>query len=273
MRITNKLNLPSPIVEACRYDDYDAGEADISVTSLIGPSLQRQLQARHADEIEMDAADMIFALTGKALHEVLRRADSTGITEKRLYAEVEGKKIGGQFDRVSLRSDTLQDYKECSVWSVINGNDSWEKQLNIYKYLLEVNGYDAVKGLQIVAFLRDHQKSKAKFDKDYPQFRVHVIDIPVWSREKTLEYIRERIKVHFSDEATCTDEERWKRPTTYAVKKKGRKSALRVLDSESEAVAWKRDKGGDFIEVREGSYPRCADYCSVSGFCPIYKES
>jgi hypothetical protein len=36
----------------------------------------------------------------------------------------------------------------------------------------------------------------------------------------------------------CTEEERWTRPTTYAVKVKGINKAKRVLSSHDEACAW-----------------------------------
>ena len=38
-----------------------------------------------------------------------------------------------------------------------------------------------------------------------------------------------------NDLGLCTDEERWKKNDTWAVKKKGQKRALRVLNSEEEA--------------------------------------
>ena len=122
MKYTNNLNLPEAIVEAVKYDDYDAGEADISVTSLIGPSLLRQLKKQHKDEVVVDVADQIFRLTGQALHEVLRRANANDTAEKRLFAEIDGKTISGQFDTLSLRSDTLSDYKETSTWSIAFGS-------------------------------------------------------------------------------------------------------------------------------------------------------
>ena len=274
MKVTNKLNLPEPVVEAVKYDDYDAGDADISVTSLVGPTMIRHLRKENADNITVDAADMIYVLTGKALHEVLRRANVSGIAEERLSVEFGGYKISGQFDHLSLHSDTLEDYKETSVWSVIFGNDSWEPQLNVYRYLVVKNGYPDPQQLQIVAFLRDHQKSKAKTEDNYPPFRVHVVPIKRWSLEETEAYIQARLNTHFSMPPTCTDTERWKKDDTYAVMKKGRKSALRVLASNTEAERWLKDnpsKGGTHVEHRPGKYGRCADYCEVSEFCPIWK--
>jgi len=276
MKITNKLNLPEPIVEAVKHDDYDKGDADISVSTLIGPSMIRHLKEKHDGEIERDAADMIYALTGKALHSVLDKANVSGISEKRLYTIVDDYTLSGQFDHMSLGSDNvLEDYKECSVWSVIYGNDLWEPQLNVYRYLCSKNGYEGINKLKVVAFLRDHQKSKAKYDPKYPPFRVHVIDIPLWPLEKTADYIKERLKVHFAAPPHCTDTERWKSEDKYAVMKTGRKSALRVLDSGIEARSWMSSNNkGSYVEVREGGYRRCGmdGYCDVWQHCPILKK-
>jgi len=55
--------------------------------------------------------------------------------------------------------------------------------------------------------------------------------------------------------------------------KKGRKSALRVLAGEPEAVEWKEANGGDDIVKRPGSFTRCENgYCNVRKWCPNYKE-
>lgn len=270
MNITNKLGLPEPIVEACKYDDYDAGEADISVTSLVGPTMIRHLRSQHGGEISMDVSDMIYSLTGKAIHEVLRRANVSGIAEKRLFAEIDGKVISGQFDHLSLQSDKLSDYKETSVWSVIFGNDSWEPQLNVYDWLCAENDYNASQ-LEIVAFLRDHQKSKAKFDPNYPPFRVHVVPIQRWGRERTEQYIRSRLKAHFNEDPTCTDQERWKKDDVFAVMKKGRKSSLKNCTTMVEAHQVMAQKGGTHIDTRVGGYRRCEEYCYCAPFCPIFK--
>jgi hypothetical protein len=280
MRYTNVLNLPGPVAEAVKYNDYDPGESDISVTSLIGPSLLHKLRKENEDNIVVDVADQIFSLTGKALHEVLRRANLSGIAEQRLYAEVNGYKISGQFDHLSLHSDIdgltcLEDYKETSVWSVLYGNDSWEPQLNVYNFLVSENGFPSPDKLKIIAFLRDHQKSKAKLDPQYPQFRVHPIEIPMWDRQKTLQFIEERLAVHFEHPPTCTDKERWKKDDTFAVMKTGRKTALRVLNSRAEAETWMKvnqDKKPTHIEARTGGYVRCEGYCECATFCPIYNN-
>jgi hypothetical protein len=54
----------------------------------------------HADEIVIDASEMIFSLFGQAVHHILDRADDAGaIHERRLFTTQRGWKISGAFDR------------------------------------------------------------------------------------------------------------------------------------------------------------------------------
>ena len=70
----------------------------------------------------------------------------------------------------------------------------------------------------------------------------------------------------------CTPEERFNSGDKFAVMKKGRKTALRVLDSMEDAKYWMAANGGDYIETRRGEDRKCQDYCSVCEFCNYYKE-
>ena len=135
--------------------------------------------------------------------------------------------------------------------------------------------------------LRDWQKSKAKFDKSYPQFQVQKINFKF--TEGDFEFIENFIKERFlelkkyedvPDEELpmCTDEERWREPTKYAIKKKTNKKASKLHDTLEEAEAHlenleKEYKGQYEIEVREGSDKKCLEYCSCCEFCPYYKEN
>ena len=68
----------------------------------------------------------------------------------------------------------------------------------------------------------------------------------------------------------CTSEERWAKPDTYAVMKKGRKTALRLLPTEEQAKEYIGDQ--DFsVEFRKGVSTRCEGYCEVSQFCNQYR--
>ncbi len=65
----------------------------------------------------------------------------------------------------------------------------------------------------------------------------------------------------------CTPAERWAKPTIYAVRKPGRKTALRVLDTETAARELAAATPNGYVEIRPGESVRCADYCAVAEFC------
>ena len=275
MKITNHAHLPDSIVQAVINDPYPHGKiGDISVTRLIGPPQIRILERRHQDEIEEDAADRIWSLVGQIGHGILERAETVAITEERLFTKVEGWRVSGQFDRLVLLPDgTLQDYKFTSVWACMDGvKPEWEAQLNLLRYLVEVNGYPPIRRLQIVAILRDWSKGKARAGGDYPRVQVTVLDVSVWSMAEAGRYITERVRLHQAAEAghipPCTADERWERPTTYAVKKPGRKSAVRVYGSMEQAQSLVSQTPSGYVEIRMGESIRCADYCAVRDFCP-----
>lgn len=284
MKLTNKLNLPQPIVDAVAGHDYVGGGSDtISVTTLIDSPLIARLKRDHWDEIEEDASDRIYALMGSAIHGILEKADKMAITEKRLTIEVNGVKVSGQLDRLALISNDggitgcLQDYKVASIWEAIYGlKADRERQLNVYMYLLNQHGYKVSK-MQVVMIFRDWMKSRAINDPSYPQEQVAVIDVPIWPEDKQLAYIKSRIVIHKSkDTPQCTEEERWQSKEKYAVMKTGRKSALRLLPTLEDAERWMienvkpEDEKKCSIVRRPGVAKRCTMYCIVNKFCPYF---
>jgi hypothetical protein len=283
VKITNKLGLPQPIVDAVSNDDYDPGTGDISCTTLINAPQIRRLGEKYKDEITEDASDRIYSLVGQAIHNILERADTTAITEERLYnVYTAGHKeyyVSGKFDRLVLLDGVLQDYKMCSVWEMIYGfKKEKTEQLNVLADLAmsPSNGYKINK-IQIVAIFRDWQKSKAALDKEYPQHQVAVVDLELWDEPKRRDFITDRLAKHFHGDAGCTDEERWMRPRQYAVKKVGNKRATKVHDTLESAQAHERmlrdakPKERFLIDERPALYTRCDSYCSVAVFCPQHK--
>lgn len=275
MQIQNRYNLPKSIVEAVKNDSYDRGESDYTVTQLINPPHLEALKWKHDDEIVIDASDRLWAVFGQIGHGILERAEQGAITEKRLYIEVDGSKIGGQFDRLVVNDGLLQDYKFTSIYAVMQPEikPEWVAQLNMLAHLAGQNGY-AIKKLEVVALLRDFSVRHKMSDK-YPDTNVKVIDIPFWPDWKTKEYIEERVRLHKEDAPDiCEPHERWASMTKYAVKKGTNKKALRLLDSYSEAQSYMQNTGkGTHIEERPGEDRRCMDYCEVCKFCPYWQET
>lgn len=154
MRLTNKLNLPAPIVEAVRNDGYNSGRSDISATGLIEPVRIHALKERYGDELEEDVADRIYSLEGQALHTILERAGLTlppeeWLLERRFYLDVplpDGTVgvLSGQIDVFEIKPGILADYKRTSVFSLKDGAKKEHiAQTNIGRILLE-EGYELV---------------------------------------------------------------------------------------------------------------------------------
>ena len=295
MQITNNYNLPAPLVSAIVNDTYEK-VGDISVTRLISAPRKHQLENRHDAEITQDVTDFLWSLLGQSVHEIFRRTGSIAagyLVEKRLSAKVSDWIISGQLDLVTPEG-ILQDWKVTSVWSFLLGDKpDWEAQLNCYAWLLGKGNWITPKGLQIVGILRDWQQSKAGYNvpsegesmikigdcqPGYPPVPFVIKDIPLWSKEVQQRYVEKRVAIHQfaantpDDELPeCTDEERWARSTTWAVKKKGNKKAARVLASEAEAVTWIAGAKGFEIEERPGRNIRCEKYCAAAPFCNQWK--
>jgi len=274
MNLTNIHDLPQALVDAVRNDPYKGG-GDISVTKLIDSAQRRVLLKKFGGAIVEDVSERIWSLLGQAVHTILERANKSDIVEERLYADVEGWKLSGQFDRMDLHSETLDDYKCTSTYKVMMSDMiEWERQLNVLRWLAIQNGYK-VETLRIIAILRDWRKSDAKRKPDYPQQPVATINIRVWPIEETYQYIRERISLHQQAEAggtqvVCTDEERWYEGTTYALMKNGGKRAIKIFERKEDAESQLAD--GQYVETRRGGYRRCAEYCEVSEFCDQYRS-
>jgi len=298
MKITNKFGMPQPFVDFAINDKYSKGKADISVTSLIDSPRVRIMKDVYDEDVEIDAVDMVWALFGTAVHSVLEQSNPSKdiITEERLYSKLNGWILSGALDRQEIINDvtTIIDYKVTSVWSVIYGKIEWERQLNCYAWLCRDKHkltQHKVGSLKICAILRDWNRRDADKKENYPKAPIVFVDIPMWDEEVTHKYISDRLSLHQEAQVgydlnnelpLCSDEEMWKKNDTWAVKKKGQKRAMRVLDSEEEAIKyinWHNETDKAYIkktdlelEFRSGEYTRCGNYCSVADFCNQYKE-
>ena len=288
MILTNKLNLPQPFVDAAT-NDHEYTEGRYSVTELLGGTCEAILKRRHADDIEEDVSDRVWAILGTAVHEILRQAEASEsqIQENWLSVKLEGLASGyelsGIFDLYDDSTGTVTDYKTAGTikWQKQDFED-YRMQTLLYCWLLQQIGFAAWNG-EIVMILRDWSKGKAKFDKDYPQKQVQRVSFHF--SDKDMEEAEEFVYMWFimvKHEETvpddclepCTPEQRWHRPDKYAVTKDGNKRATRVLDDPDEASALCDElaaKTGKphHVEVRAGGDAKCESYCPVSDFCPF----
>jgi hypothetical protein len=289
MKIINNVNAPQQLINAANSIlNKEHTKADFSATQLYKSPRQVQLVKRHKAKIEKNITDVIWALFGTSLHNLVEGyADSKlDQAEVPLSIVINDKSISGVCDLISKNVKViLSDYKVTSAWSIVFGNPDWEKQLNIYNFMLhKMYGWSCDK-LRIVALLRDWTKSKVDPDGKYPAENVQVIEIDnIWETGRAEEYITERVKIHTDNESVadddlpeCSKEELWQKPTTYAIKKTGRKSAVKTEESMDELQKYAKFKNIDLnskvysVETRPGKCGRC-DYCDASPFCSQYNK-
>lgn len=276
MQITNLTGLPEPLVSAVSRK-REPKQGQISVTELISPPQMRALTLKHWDELTEDASDRIWATMGQLMHKLLEehgRESSEHLIEHTLSSEVEGLTVTGTLD-LYRRDGVLTDYKFVSVWTTIDGvKREWEQQLNLYAELLRRHNHP-VRRLEIVAIYRDWSRMRAQ-DSSYPKSQVCVLEVPLWSADEAARFLQERVRLHKGAEAgeliECSAEERWERRTRYALMKRGRKSAIKLFDTEEEAAAVVT-QSGHYVVMRPGSSVRCESYCAVADFCPQRAKS
>jgi len=273
MKLTNKHGLPEVIVKAIGTSRKPV-KGRLSASDLSGAPWARIMKERHWDEIERDAGDSLWMLLGTSIHYALEKGAPEGaLSEHRMQIQYRGYTITGIADL--FYEGIISDHKVTSVFSYLLGEKpEWEVQTNIYAWLLGLEGKE-VKGLRIQAILRDWQQGKAKYDPSYPQIPFKTIEIAMWSKERAQAYVDEWIDAYEKEEGPCSDAQRWKRESTFAVMKKGLKRAGRVLSTRKEAEQWMKknvDEGKGSIIERPGSYAKCEGYCDCAKFCE-FKES
>jgi hypothetical protein len=282
LKITNNHGAPATLVALANKNHYSKGAADYSITELLSPPRVRRLRERHDARLEQDVSDMLWSLLGSALHVVAERASADQhVTEERIFAEIDGVKVSGAIDLQEMTEQgvIITDYKFTSAYSVMNEKKEWEEQLNLYKWLVESRKRIPVIGLRICALIRDFSRHDRR--ENYPASPIHMVEIPMWDSVKAEAFVRARLHLHaeakFADAMEeplppCSDEERWFSETTYAVKKEGRKTAVRVFKTIEEAKELAQKEKG-YVETRAGEPRRCTgNYCNVAEYCDQYQS-
>ena len=285
MIITNKHGLPAPLVALVSRDFYSKGASQYSVTELMSPPRIRRMREQYDSKIVIDATKLIASQLGTFMHAKLEAKEMTGYTnEERIFHEIDGITISGAIDLQEQTNDgvVIIDYKFVKAWSVMQAmarnKDEWDIQLNIYKWLVETVKKQKVSGLKICAIIKDYSPHATQ--ENYPEAEAVMLDIPMWDSVTTETYVRQRLNMHrdakihheFGEELQpCTDEERWMTETVFAVKKEGRKSAIRLFSSVEEATELAEKEKG-YVETRHGEPKRCTgDFCGVSNWCSQYQ--
>jgi len=307
MALTGLKNFSIPIQNALLNDSYKGGAmTDISVTGLIDSPRIKKLRKLYSHEIVEDASRRIASLLGTAFHKLAEEhSPPEWIKEERFYAEVDGLMLSGQIDavipiplsdakkidpHVGDKPVIIRDYKVITAYKAQSGMKDYERQGNLYAYLLRKNGYSPV-SFVIEAFVKDWKESFAQRDENYPQLPIQDFEYNLWDFDQSEEYIRKRIELHYPKDENeipeCSDEEMWSTSPKWEAKKKGHKKATKLFDEEREAFSWianqdhRATKGTTYedwnISKRPVERKRCeANWCSVSEYCDqfkIYKET
>ena len=247
MKILNPRNLPESIINALTPDyERNPDPKRFGVRELIDPPMIRHLRGQHENEIEVIAEDYADILIGQAIHNYMEKfAPANHVTEEKIEVPFKGFTIVGKPD--CYYDIILDDYKYTSVWSYIYGaKKEWEVQLNIYRWLIYKKHGQMILNPRNIAFFKDWKARDAEFNSDYPPAKIMIIPTQIWDFEKVEEYIDGRLWAH-QELIPCTNDEKYHAPDTFAVMKKGRKTAMRVLSSEEEAKGWMASSGGDYI--------------------------
>lgn len=282
MTTTNNAGLPQAFVSFVSNVRHNR-PGTLSATTLLKGDKEIVLYDRHFDELEQDAADLVWASFGSAFHAIMEKQDTEAFKEEAFEVEVEGWKVTGRVDFYDMKNETLGDYKTASVWKVIYGDFAdWKDQGLTYAWLMKQHGLN-VKRCEFVAFLKDHSKTEAKRKPDYPQQPVYkyAFDVTETDLEETearikakIKSVTEAYKLGDDDIEPCTAEERWETATKYAVMKEGRKTAVKLCDDEQAAKQYIAEAGtaGLYVQERKGESKKCADYCPCAEFCNFYRE-
>jgi hypothetical protein len=282
MKVTNRLGLPAAFVSAVsvrRHNEpgcYSATTLNKGVKEII-------LTDRHFDELEVDAADSVWAVWGTAVHALMESQKDENFHEERFAVKVSDSTVTGQVDSYDLENATIYDWKTASVWKVVKADFAdWKAQGMTYAWLMAQKGLP-VKKCRFVALLKDHSKTKAATDASYPQSPVFVYEFDVTEDglketgdrlEKKVIELEAASLLEDKDIPPCSESERWAEPPVWAVMKEGRKSAVKLFETEADARQM-ADSLGDkhYLQFRAGASRKCEGYCPCREFCEFYKNN
>lgn len=281
MVLSNELNLPQALVDACDVSPHNAPDT-VSATTLKSGVREILLTKRHWEELTDDVSNRIWQLFGTAVHALLEKESANTFVEEKFEKQVGKYKVTGRLDCYDMKNGIIVDYKTATVWKYKFADYSdWRFQGLVYAWLLKQQGLE-VKECQFIMFFKDFSKTKAKLEADYPKRPVEVYRFKV--TDKDLEEIEQKIiskvkeleeneLVADDDLPICSDEERWAKPTTYAVMKKGRKTAIRVFEKEEDADLMLKDCDDNFFkQKRNGESSKCMGYCPCASYCSFARS-
>lgn len=291
MTYVNPFNCPTEYQNSLEEFDGDRNSQDLgqfTASTLSKNPREVALINQHKDAIETDVRDRFKIWLGQAIHLVLaNNAPRDTIVEKRIGITFKPDgfpsiKLSGQIDKV--QNGILTDYKTTTT---NNPNFKrgvvpyeYEAQLNVYDYLCRCNSIN-VTDLEIEVVYIDWNKTYTD-RSGYPQSPFQTIPVQKWSELDQEKYIHDRLAKHYAAKTQlplCSDAERWYSDEKFAVMKPDRKSAIRVFDSNEEAMdaianckdvlgaSYTKHKDKLYVDFRAGEYKKCENFCDAAPFC------
>ena len=319
----NNVSLPLAVFLMHDSYDYDNRSNSISATGLLKPLREIVLRKQNPEaQKTVEVSDLIASTMGNALHtaceaswlntknvasalklagaadnaianikinpEVLTENDIPIYIEQRCEKEIDGFIISGKYDLVM--DGAVHDYKSTSTWAYVNqsSRDDYIKQGSIYKWLNPEKITSDVVHIHYL-FTDWSIAEKRKFKKesynkeDYPSLKVATKSYPLWSTEKTEDFIKQKLQaithaMNLPQESLpeCTDEDLWVRKNNEKYKyyanpnKTDRASKVfgydKYLNPETEAQLHLAEKGVGIVKHFPAMAIRCR-YCSVQPIC------
>lgn len=196
----------------------------------------------------------------------------------------EGHILSGTCDLYDKQTETLYDYKSCTVFQYIypEARAKWEEQANIYALMLETLHGVKVKNIRVVALFKDYSKYEKMKNQGYPPRQNMEITITRHSNESIWKLIQSHRDRHLVAEREgimeCTGKERWAIADEYAIMKPGAKRAIAKFPTIQMANKSLQDNlhmstyKGAYVDTRPGVSKRCENYCDVSSVCSQYTK-
>lgn len=281
MIITNNYELPESYVKACMIGDefHEVKPDTYHVTELLQPLRMIVLTRRHQHELIQDASDMFNVVLGKAFHSLMEKVekkDKNFKVEVKLSARFKGVKIVGRLDRMKADGSEIYDYKTCSRVKIgAKDFSDWKLQGLLYAWLLHKKGLTCKK-VNFIAFMKDWRKARPIEQNTIPPVYVYSFNVT----EDDIKYIENWLEIkinalkklkNVADDKLpiCSDEEKWKGLTTWAIINPDTGKAYKVVNTRAEAELRleQLNRKGYYIEERTGESKRCLNYCLVCPFC------
>lgn len=322
-KLTNQHQIDLPIAVWLLQDGYNSGadvapEGElISVTTLLKPTRRLILERQVDMEQEtVDVSDFIASRMGHGLHDSVERAWTEGnwkramrrlhypqsvidkirinpdpktvseddipiYLEQRGFLEFEDIILTGQLDFAI--NGAYRDTKSTSTFSYTSGSKDKDFILQGSMYRLIMPDMIQSDTMRIEFIFTDWQKFMAKQNPNYPQARVAHKEFPLMSKEKTEEWVSNKLaeiraNAGLSQDkmVRCTDEELWKQKDSHkyfsnpeTAKKGGR--CTKRFENRADAELHLKEKGKGIIVTEPGEVKAC-EYCPAFSVCEQRKE-